>query len=501
MKLKGKHIILVILASMLFVACSQSDNASNESTSSIKEVDKLFKEFYAQQGGKERLGEAISILQVKDGLKLQYLETSVMVFDPLSDAGQRFYFKAIGADLGYYEIAPGRIYPQASDSVIDGYVIYPAFISVYQELGGESFTGNLISSWQINETNGRIEQHFENVGLYINLDDPESKPKLLPYGAMACRNDCREDTSISSGLIDINLLIEPFAADAVALGEDFLGNHLLGAYQNPNGLNEVIFENAVLVAQNGNNRSFPRPIAEELGYANQPLVPPLNNPNVTFILIDQGLGYNIPNFFVEYMKENGSFEFYGLPVSEMIEISDALFRQCFKNLCLEYHANIEDELEQIFPSPLGYQYQSEIFSTYGIQTETETLIENPNDLDTEPVAEISPTPQTAESQITGQLTLWENSALINSNEAQIIFAAVHNQGSPIAQVELVIKYIYPNNQTNVFYFPETDENGYTEKALPLISAENGTIIEYQVCPRDAGLAILCENENFVIWEN
>ncbi len=495
MKLSHKHIILFILVAMLFVACGQADNAPFNTTTSIKAIDKLFVEFYSLQGGEERLGNAISQIQVKDGLKFQYLESSLMVFDPLADVDQRFYFETLGTDLGYHEVAPGRIYPQSGDSVIDGYVIYPAFISLYQDYGGESFTGKLISSWNMNEADGTIEQHFENVGFYLILEDPENTPQLLPYGILACTNDCRADEGISSGLIDSNILQEPFAADAIALGEEFLGNHLLGAYKNPNGFDEVIFENMVLVAQNGSSRSFPRPIAEELGYANQPLVPPLDNPYVTFILIDNGLGHNIPNFIVAYMEENGGFEFYGLPVSDMIEITDSIFRQCFKNLCLEYHANIKNESEQIFPSPLGYQYQKEIYSTFDIQPETQAYIIP------EPIFENTPPPEIPQSSNSGQITLWEYKALINSQESQIIYAAVHDQGNPLPQIELVVKFNYPDNQTQIYYFPTTDENGYTEVSLPSISAKNGTIIEYQVCPKDAGLAILCGNENFVIWGN
>lgn len=117
MQIKYKHFILFIVAAMLFSACGQQDAAPLDSTSSIKPVDKLFREFYNRQGGEELLGNAIYEMQIIDGLKIQYLESSLMVFDPLASADQRFYFKPLGTALGYHEEAPGRIYPQANDTL------------------------------------------------------------------------------------------------------------------------------------------------------------------------------------------------------------------------------------------------------------------------------------------------------------------------------------------------------------------------------------------------
>lgn len=507
MKMKYKHFTFFIVAAMLFSACVQQDSAPQNPASSIKPVDKIFREFYNRQGGEERLGNAISDIQLIDGQKIQYLESSLMIFDPLAPADQRFYFKSLGTDLGYFEVAPGGVYPQANDNVIDGYVIYPAFISAYNDFGGERFTGKLISSWTVNETNGYIEQHFETIGFYIMIEDPENSPKLLPYGMLACGYDCLIDQGITNGLIDSNILREPFASDALTLGAVLLGNHLFGAFQNPDGYEEVIFENAVLIAPSGSSKSFPKPIAEELGYGNHPLVPPMDNPYVTFMLIDQGLGHNIPNFFIEYMKGYGGVDFYGLPISELLSISDIAFRQCFKNMCLEYHTNIEDESKQIFPSPLGYQYQTDIFSTFQSETDSPPQTDAPPIAASEPTEE-APVPsapaQTDNSiptNIFGQLTLWEYKVLINSQDSQVIYVSIYNEGIPLPQIELVIKYNAPNIQTQVLIFPLTDSEGNTKISLPPIIAENGTIIDYQVCPRDANLAILCENENFVIWGN
>ena len=75
--------------------------------------------------------------------------------------------------------------------VVDGYPIYEEFEEIYHRLYGPLYVGKPLSQPRFNANGNRIEQYFQNVGFYRNIDDQPGDVYLLAYGVFACSSDCR----------------------------------------------------------------------------------------------------------------------------------------------------------------------------------------------------------------------------------------------------------------------------------------------------------------------
>jgi hypothetical protein len=98
-----------------------------------------------------------------------------------------------------------------------------------------------------------------------------------------------------------------------------------------------------------------RPLPLLLGIRPEPPLP-AGTDEGKFIAIDGDRGFNVPYHFDEYIQRNNGYAFIGKPINQYNQINDGLYRQCFENLCLDYHPNEVDGL-QIRPMSLGRRYR------------------------------------------------------------------------------------------------------------------------------------------------
>lgn len=464
--------ILALAVVLLASACSFS-SASPTSGSIPGEtfpVNSIFNDFYESLGGYEILGPAITPIFLQENLQMQYTETSLLVYDPL--ATPNFYLAPLGIDLGYSPSGPAGGSNPVSASVFGG------FLNLYYQLGGEALVGPPLSEAKLNTEKNRIEQHFTNLGFYQSLDDPDRRAYLLAYGVLACSKDCAYSPPESAIIENGASLEEPFASSAAALGDAFTGEVLAGPHHASDGYLEVIFENlAMYIDPEYPSRTLIRPIVESVGFQRHPLTERMNSDKVVFYIVEDGMGYNIPIIFSDFLSGYGNLTISGPPISELFQLESEIFRQCFENLCLDYHINNDPE-ERILIAPLGV-----IYKAYTLQPdETSTGLhvpEMPSDF---------------------QLRVWEASPYITSQQEQTIFVSVFQGSAPASAVETVLSVTLPDGSVGKYFLQPTNEAGQSSIPIPPIPAPNGTMIFYEVCVGDGTLAV-CVQDNFLIWGN
>jgi len=298
-------------------------------------VDPLFADFYQAMGGEEILGPAISPSRRSESQTKQYTESSLMVFDPLAPLSARFKLAPLGNSLG---VAEGNLDATAvgEGRVINGHLVIPDFLALYESLGGARFVGRPISGALFNVEKQRLEQYFENLGFYQLHGG--SKVHLMPYGAYACDRNCRKKEPLAGIPGRQPILPDPFIKKTLELGLPFVGKPLTGLHLAPDGKQEVIFENLVLVADHENPLQVGvRPIAETISQHAQALAAPQESELSVFIEIAGGMGYNVPIHFIQYLETFGGMQIAGQPISEVFSPGPGLYWQCFTNLCLQFN--------------------------------------------------------------------------------------------------------------------------------------------------------------------
>ena len=462
--------ILFSLFVVILSACT-GPTPSTSAASSLYLIEPVFQQFYDFLGGQARLGSALSPVIIEGNVQKQYLENALMAYNPELPPSEQYSLAPLGRQMGVWDE------PLASTDLqgvlfVEGYIVYEGFVSLYQEMGAQRYVGTPLTGVRYNGDQNRVEQYFENLGFFQNLDDPDARVQLMPYGRTACAETC-EALANSGVTTEVELAYgEPFVSAVTRLGDDFTGPRLAGPYQKSDGTIEVIYQNLVLTVNTADaQRAIPKPILSELGVLPEPLVARLNNPNVTFYSIDGEYGFNIPLFFADYINKHDGIESFGQPISELKLQSDGSASQCFANACLQYAQG-----SGVKPIPVGVEYKARFY-------------------DDQPVTE-EPTPQ-AEIRI----QVWEDYSQINSVEEQVIHATLFAGNQLLAGLEPYLEITLPGGGTGIYQFPSSDSSGQTQLTLPPIRAQNGTLIPYKVCLEGFGAAEVCTSESFMIWGN
>ena len=467
-------VLLWIITTMFTSACGyiQSILADDDLSQGKYTVDPHFEEFYQRLGGIETLGPAITPLYWEDYIRKQYVEAGLMVFDQL--AVPNYYLAPLGDELGYSELSQDNV---ISPSGTSSFSLYKGFYSLHLEMGGEAVVGEPLSDVQFNAEKKRIEQHFENLGFYQLIDVSNARVQLLAYGLFACDFNCSSYAAPESAIIQSeNNLPEPFLGAVNYLGKQFVGKVLTGPHTADDGNTEVIFENIVLyIDPNNPSKVISRPIIEFIGFTPHAPVERLDTDLVIFFIVERKTGYNIPVIFSDFLAQHGGLDVTGSPISEIFRLEDGVTRQCFANLCLDYH----EDTQLITVAPLGAIYKS-----YTTRSESDIRI-----LDV-------PTPPTEV-----QLSVWEENAFITSQEEQILYISVSDEGVASAGIVPTLTLTLPDGTQSVYRFAPTDENGLTFISIPPVDATNGTLIFYEICVEIAETGLVCVQDNYLIWGN
>lgn len=468
-RIRSSRFPAICILAALLVACSPT-SAATPIASSPYLIEPVFQEFYDFLGGQARLGAALSPVIVEGNVQKQYLENALMVYNPELAASEQYSLAPVGRQMGVWDE------PLASTDLqgvffVEGYIVYEGFVSLYQELGAQRYVGAPLTGVRYDGDQNRVEQYFENLGFFQNLDDPGAGVQLMPYGRIACSGTCGAQAN-PAAIIQIELPYgEPFAGTVARLGDGFVGPRLAGPYQKADGSLEVIYQNLVLFANaDGSQQAAPRAIMAELGVSPDPLVPRLDNPNVMFYGIEGELGYNVPLFFADYIGRHGGFEVAGQPISELKLQGDGSASQCFANACLRYTADGGVE-----PLPVGAEYKARFYDQPAIEAPAQQ-------------AEI-------------RIQVWEDFSQISSAEPQVVHATLFAGSQLLAGLRPYLEVTLPGGGTSIYQFPASDESGQTQLSVPAIRAQNGTLIPYKVCLEGFGATEVCASESYMIWGN
>ena len=437
-------------------------------------IDPIFEDFYREFGGMDILGPAISTVQTSNNIIKQYVETGLMVYDGDRALDDRFSFAPLGLD---FEIADEIVTQKtiAGEQRLVRQFIYPPFLSMYEKLGGARFVGLPLTMARHNPTKNRFEQYFENLGFYQFDNGNSSEVRLMAYGAFACARDCRYQAAVGSIPSLQPILPEPFASKSAELGLQFTGRTLTEAYANQGNRREVIFENIVLIFEEGKEEVHAKPILEVLGFDPEPLKPRLNDPLMDFIPIQGDLGHNVPIYFLDYLDQHGGLALSGLPLGEVFSDQGKKFWQCFENLCLEF-ALSETDTAQLKPVSLGGKYKELEYEKARSFLESQSM---------EGI----------------ELKIWEESSFVSISENQDIYAMIYQAGSPLKNREPVLYLSMPDGEMRQSYFPPTDLEGRTMLKLAPIQAPNGTLIAYKVCLSGLKDQQKCVKDSYLMWNS
>jgi hypothetical protein len=466
--------VVALLIIVLMSSCTLSPDAS---TSGIFSIDPTFSDFYREFGGDESLGPAISPSYDRDGVTYQYVVSGLMAYKPNEVPLRRFHFSPIASVEWHVN---GLVEPAPLDSdlhYVNGHHIWEEIWPFYDQYGSD-IIGLPVTGVTVNDAKQRYEQYFEGIGFYRNYSDPPGQIHLMPYGTWMCGNECRYQVSDSvppsaSYARKFSATEQLFLQSSERLGYGFTGAPLVSPQLGSDGNYEMVFENVIIyIDPSDGNQIRLRPLPAWLGIQVEKPVAARVADWLTFYPAQNGLGYNIPNLFTEYINDHGSISVSGDPISENRSLTDGGYSQCFINVCLEYHPTAPKGL-QVRPHTLGSDYLSmgEKSSTPGVSF-TEAL----------------------------QINAWEDYPLIPSGQIQVINIEATQNSVPLQGMEFSLVVKQPDGITKTYSLDPTGEDGNTSIALDPINGPNGAIVQYEVCVIGAIFPQVCFSRSYTIWD-
>lgn len=438
-------------------------------------VDPLFAEFFEALGGAEILGPAISPVITEGPIRKQYLQTALLVSDQAAPPNHRFSLGLLGSKYLRAEDQAGQLPAQARKAGNE-FPVSPVFLKMYENLGGARLVGRPITGIRYDVEKQRAEQLFENLGLFRMDQDPPGVAHLMPLGAYDCDYRCRRLEPAAAIPIREADLPDPFQSRIRQLGPGFTGRLLAGPYATPDGGQEAIFENLVLVAGAGSaGPAQAKPITELLGFERQPPKPAVANDLYVFYEIQDGRGFLVPKLFTDYLGQHGGVEFSGLPTGEVFQLETGIYSQCFSSFCLEFDPS-DNEGQQLSPLPLGARYKSLIYDGE---------------------ADFSPNPPPASLE----LAAWVEPKPVDSHATAQVFVSASEAGLPLVNWEPTLSVSLPDGSMLERRFPPTGADGQTMLSLEPVPAPTGTLIIYEVCLEAFQGARKCVEQSYLIWNS
>ncbi len=474
-----KWLLIIILASILLGACaSPAPQVAEERYYHF--VDPRFREIYIflhWEGESILRGEVSSLCKnTATGIEKQYFENGILVYDPKAS---QFYLESLDIESIPEYVVPLQNEPSNARK-IDGYLILEDFASLYDEYG-ERWLGKPATSTLWNSKLRRFEQYFENIAMFRFENDPPGVVHFMSYGRRKyTAHDCQEG-SITTHSDEIPTLTPNFGLARIAetrLGYAFIGQVVLSEYQAEDGKREVIFENVVAYADPDSPIGVSlRPLARLLDVPTDSLESPREG--MSFRAIEDGKGYNIPDYFNNFIHLHSGHELSGEPITRLQDMGDGVWQQCFANYCLKYDSHASSQT-QVSLLPLGIDYKATIYSPAPTPTSPPT-----------------PVPTQVPSI---ELGIWVLHDKISTSQSQI-FGACAFEGDKLLQDYVADLRVFISSDEKSYPFSAPNESGCTYLTLPPIVESNGTTIEYQVCITTSWGKTLCEEESFLIWEN
>jgi len=454
-----KRVFLLPLSILIFTflssACTATSQAPTKPNYTHHELAPHFISLYEALGGNDVFGIPISPPFFDGEITYQYTAAGLFSFDPTAPLIDQVRLEPIGNELDTVFSLSTSVSPSEILSV------YPGFETFYQRLGVESIVGRPITAIQHNDNQGRIEQHFENLGIYQLDSDPQDKIQLLHYGEWLCSEVCEFTSPNDSIVTNISTVEQPFSDAILQFTPQLLGRPLSNPYVTSTQQLEQIFFNVILTAPLDDPKTVRLlPITEALG-----------------ISANLNMEIQIAEELSSYLMNHGGTAIAGNPITPFVALSPSIFRQCFSNLCLEYLPNAVGD-QQIRPTPLGYLYRQYIL--------TNEIIPGVNK------------PKSNQQSI----LIWEESPFVAPNQPQTIGVNILENGEPAPGAKPVLILNLPGDIHITYHFSDTDDKGSASLTLNPIDAPLGRVIGYQVCTTNQGeISTNCKSESFIIWSS
>jgi hypothetical protein len=407
-----------------------------------------------------------------------------MSYDPAS--GQ-VSFEPLGLDLGLDQLP---VLPWAGDKPEDGlivgeFIIHPAFVPLYLSLGPD-LVGLPVTQPFANNSSNRFEQHFENLGMFYRLDDPEKRVALLKYGLVQC-GDCgpQQNPGLTNAIIQ-EPITEPFFYQQMAqwsISMSVTGDVVDGPLDVVDGSTELVLEYMALSARDGVMQILPLPVL--MGLKDPNYYDPIGLSELVFIPIKDGAGHNVLRVFDIFIRQNGGYVVSGQPITELISVNPEIrqIRQCFENYCLDYLPDLPDH--RVRPVRLGARYLEQGFTAYVEEKDGSEVTANQVQRHINPFT----------------LLVWEHPTVVDSQTPETISVMVALENTPQPGLEIILSVTYPDGTEAVITMPPTEENGITSFTLDPVQGENGDLVFYETCLLVQGETQLCVEQTFMIWGN
>lgn len=550
---KSATTILLVILSLLVNACNfPTERKSNPETplpppSSLVEaypVDTIFQPFYESLGGLDKLGPAISPLIESGNIKSQYLESALMVYDPSAAISERYHLEALGVMQGISEPPipdPGR----PEERYVNGHVIYPDFVPFYDDMGGAHIIGRPLTEARHNPEQQRIEQYFENLGLFRFVWDSPDTVRLLAYGAYACDQRCRYQPRVNNLPSLQGSLPEPFASEAARLGLETIGLTLSEPYRASDGRLEVIFENLVMTLESTEPAQVSTGMILRLWvpqiFYQGPIPPELPKRHLAGQLwLPMVLQINSNEPRMAIVKAVGSLWMplvqHGLPPIRQETIRLKPIVEMVGIMRQPPAPQRDDPLMVFYPTEgtLGYHvplfFDAMVKQIGGVEVTGKPIMEvRPfeegkfrqcftnlclifdtrasagEQLTLEPIGEeykarfYSGNEGKPKSKELGDLRMevHEIPPYDFLEEGPEIQVTLSQDDQPLAGRELTLTLSMPNGSRQIYALAPTNELGQTFQVLPVIEAPFGFLVLYQVCYPEAPEPGLCLEENYM----
>ncbi len=357
----------------------------------------------------------------------------------------------------------------------------------------------------------RYEQFFTNVGFYRLENEPPEAVHLLAYGSWKCGGDCSQVDPYTARVVLPDLTGEPFRKPVARLGPSFTGFALTEMYTTPDGYQEQVFENLVLMVNPKKpGKVFLRPVTVRLGIEPEPLVKANGKAGMEFVAIQGGKGYNVARAFLDYLALHGGQDAAGPPIGEYNQLRENVYRQCFVNLCLEEHLDLSEPL-RVRPAALGHSYltlprqgleQPAAAGSGGAGPEKPAAAA---DATADAAASAAPT-QPPEPQVTEppdtQVNLkgWVRNPVIAPGGVQEFGVLVLEQNVPVQDVEPDLAIILPDGTRKMLYMLPTGDDGESHYQLEGLDAPSGSAVGFEICVYYPRGETTCVQGSFLVWQ-
>lgn len=443
-------------------------------------VDALFREFYASLGGEDTFGPAITALFNRSGNQCQYTQNALLCFSPQANGMERYNLEPLGTGMNVSEaLDPSAMGSAAAETI----PIYEEFTTLYEKMFGSSYAGRPLTAVRFNPNRNRIEQYFENVGFYRNIDAERGDVHLLAYGVYACSSDCLYTPPETAVVVPGPAVVEqPFLSQLVRLGGlTVFGMPLTEPYTAADGGLEQVYENVVMYSPANDPDSMRlRSATILLNIQQEPLIPESAEPpsGMVFYTVNNSLGHYVLLDFDHFIAGHGGLEISGQPTGEVTQLGDGLMRQCFENYCLRYDST-STLSERVRLEPLGRDYML----AFNIQPyESAPFLITPESVRV--VAHAGSPRLPADQPQTFEL---------------IVMYAENEQ--PIANARATLTLTLPGGQQALYNLPPTDTQGRTSLTIAPIQPppDNGKVISFEACLVNPTGQPVCSTETYLIW--